>query len=372
MKQSWKRIMAAAALTAALVGTVWAAGGTSDDPVISLSYLQQKFTPQLEADVQQATYDGLGTVYGDQLRAAVDSYAAVRLTAQKQQSAVLQKAEGVLLLKQGDVLTAAPGCKVTVKNGSLIADTSYLVDVTGGSVVTKYAALTPGHLYMMGDTSTGELKVQTATCEVTVNGSYSLSPSDSVDYGSRVRALEQMGLFLGTNTGFQLEATADRAQGLVMFLRLLGLEDEALAYTGSCPFTDVKDHWAERYVAYGYSQGLTGGTSPTTFSPNSKITCQQYATFLLRALGYTENEDFTYANAVNDLTDQGILTAAEARGLSSGDFARYKMAYLSFAGLFGVDQEQGGLLMNDLVDSGAVTRQQLAQGLAQVTGGKIS
>ena len=181
-----------------------------------------------------------------------------------------------------------------------------------------------------------------------------------------------MGLFLGTNTGFQLEATADRAQGLVMFLRLLGLEDEALAYTGSCPFTDVKDHWAERYVAYGYSQGLTGGTSPTTFSPNSKITCQQYATFLLRALGYTENEDFTYANAVNDLTAQGILTAAEARGLSSGDFARYKMAYLSFAGLFGVDQEQGGLLMNDLVDSGAVTRQQLAQGLAQVTGGKIS
>ena len=35
-------------------------------------------------------------------------------------------------------------------------------------------------------------------------------------------------------------------------------------------------------------------------------------------------------------------------------------------------QDQGGLLMNDLVDSGAVTRQQLALGLAQVTGGKIS
>ena len=202
MKQDWKRVMAAAALTAALVGTVWAAGGTGDDPVISLSYLQEKFTPQLEADVQQAVYDGLGTVYADQLRAAVDSYAAVRLTAQKQQSTVQQKDEGVLLLKQGDVLAAAPGCKVTVKNGSLIADTSYLVDVTGGSVAAKYAALTPGRLYMMGDTSTGELKVQTATCEVTVNGSYSLSPSDSVDYGSRVRALEQMGLFSRHQYGF--------------------------------------------------------------------------------------------------------------------------------------------------------------------------
>ena len=70
----------------------------------------------------------------------MDSYAAARLTAQKQQSTVQQKDEGVLLLKQGDVLTAAPGCKVTVKNGSLIADTSYLVDVTGGSVAAKYAA----------------------------------------------------------------------------------------------------------------------------------------------------------------------------------------------------------------------------------------
>ena len=268
MKQYWKRIMAAAALTAALVGTVWAAGGTGDDPVISLSYLQQKFTPQLEADVQQVLYDGLGTVYGDQLRAAVDSYAAVRLAAQKQQSAVQQKGEGVLLLKQGDMLTAAPGCKVTVKNGSLMADTSYLVDVTGGSVAAKYAVLTPGRLYMMGDTATGELKVQSATCEVTVSGIYSLLPSDSVDYGSRVRALEHMGLFLGTNTGFQLESTADRAQGLIMFLRLLGLEDEALAYTGSCPFTDVKDHWAERYVAYGYSQGLTGILSKRGIASN--------------------------------------------------------------------------------------------------------
>lgn len=372
MNRYWKRILGATVLTAALIGSVWAVGGTGSDPVISLSYLQQKFTPQMESDVEQAIHDGLGTTYADGLRSAVESAAAVRLAVQKQQATVQQKGEDVLLLKQGDMITAAPGCKVTVKNGSLVADTSYLVDVTGGNATAKYAVLTPGRLYMMGDTNTGELVVRSATCEITINGVYRLSPSDSVDYGSRVRALEQMGLFLGTNTGFQLESTADRAQGLVMFLRLLGLEDEALSYTGSCPFTDVKGHWAERYVAYGYSQGLTGGTSLTTFSPNSKITCQQYATFLLRALGYTENEDFTYANAVSDLVDQGILTTAESRSLASGTFVRYKMAYLSFAGLFGVDQTDGGLLMNALVNAGAVSRDQLARGLAQVTGSKIS
>lgn len=372
MNQHWKKILGAAAAVAVLAGTVWAVGGTGSDPVISLSYLQQKFQPQLEADARQAIHDGLGAVYGQELREAVESSAAVRLTAQKKQAAVKQKSSTVLLLKQGDMLTAEPGCKITVKDGKLLADTSYLVDVTGGSTVPKSSTLSSGHLYMMGDTTTGELVVQSATCEVTVNGVYALSPSDAVDYGSRVRALEQMGLFRGTNTGFQLEATSNRAQGLVMFLRLLGLEDEALAYTGSCPFTDVKGHWAEPYVAYAYSQGLTSGTSTTRFSPNSAITCQQYATFLLRALGYEEDQDFTYANAVNDLVGHDILTSAESRGLSSGAFYRYKMAYLSYAGLFGVDQDDGGLLMNALVDSGSVTRQQLAQGLALVTGGKIS
>lgn len=372
MNQHWKKILGTVTAAAVLAGTVWAVGGTGSDPVISLSYLQQTFQPQLLEETEQAIHDGLGGTYAQELREAVESSAAVRLGAQKQQSGVKQKASTVLLLKQGDMLTAEPGCKITVKDGKVLADTSYLVDVTGGTTVQKNSILSSGRLYMMGDTTTGELVVQSATCEVTVNGVYRLSPSDSVDYGSRVRALEQMGLFRGTNTGFQLEATSNRAQGLVMFLRLLGLEDEALAYTGACPFTDVKGHWAERYVAYAYSQGLTSGTSSTRFSPNSAITCQQYATFLLRALGYTENEDFTYANAVGDLSDKGIVTTAEGRSLSTGAFYRYKMAYLSYAGLYGVDQDNGGLLMNALVDSGSVTRQQLAQGLALVTGSKIS
>ena len=194
----------------------------------------------------------------------------------------------------------------------------------------------------------------------------------AADFTHCADALNDLGLFQGTGRGYALQNTASRVQGLVMFLRILGLEEEALAYKGSCPFTDVpKSHWAYSYVAYAYSQGLTTGTSATTFSPDRAITCQHYATFLLRALHYRENTDFTYNSAVADLSNLGLFSRTETASLSSGSFFRYKMVYLSYYALFGVDQDTGLLLMNQLVSDGAVSRQALADGLCRAVGGRI-
>ncbi|MBR2482059.1 MAG: S-layer homology domain-containing protein, partial [Oscillospiraceae bacterium] len=82
--------------------------------------------------------------------------------------------------------------------------------------------------------------------------------------------LYDLGLFRGTGTNadgspdFALEKPATRMQGLIMLIRLLGEEEEALAYEGPCPFTDVSGNSA-KYAAYAYSKGYTSGTSATTF-----------------------------------------------------------------------------------------------------------
>ena len=373
MKKRFFVLILAAVLAAAMAGSALGVGGTTDDPVVSLSYLEDVFTPELEKVWQQTVHDGLGSAARDAMLDAVETTSMARLEARQAASSVPQKANGTLLLQKGDLITASPGCKVTVKNGTLLADTSYLIDVTNGRAVTKNTTLSPKTLYMMGDTTSGELRVQTATCEITLSGIYCLTPATGPDYGSLALALGEMGLFQGTGTGYVLESTANRAQGLVMFLRILGLEDEALAYKGSCPFTDVpSDHWARPYVAYAYAKGLTTGTSATKFSPDRAITCQHYATFLLRALHYNEGSDFTYDTAVKDLQTTGLFTAAETSLLSSGAFNRYKMVYLSFYSLFGVDQQDGGLLMTRLVDDGAVTSKTLAAGLALAEGKRIS
>lgn len=360
----------ALALTAALAGSALGVGGTEDDPAVSLSYLEQVFTPELEAVWQRAVYGGLGGVYRDQLQTVTETAASVRLAAQEASASVPQRASGVLVLKQGDLLVALPGCRVTVKNGVLTAENDALVNITAGQAVATGGQLAAQTLYMAGGDAA--LEVQSATCEVTVSGVCRLDPSEATDYGSMAAALDAMGLFQGTGTGYVLESTANRAQGLVMFLRLLGLEDEALAYTGDCPFTDVPaDHWARPYVAYAYQEGLTTGTSATAFSPDRAITCQHYLTFLLRALGYDEGTDFTYASALDDGTDLDLFSAEEIAALSAGTFYRYRMVYLSYYALFGVDQASGQLLMNRLTADGVLTQEALAEGLVTVAGRRI-
>ena len=133
----------ALALTAALAGSALGVGGTEDDPAVSLSYLEQVFTPELEAVWQRAVYGGLGGVYRDQLQTVTETAAAVRLAAQEASASVPRRASGVLVLKQGDLLVALPGCRVTVKNGVLTAQMDREPPVLPLTVQTGRVPATP-------------------------------------------------------------------------------------------------------------------------------------------------------------------------------------------------------------------------------------
>ena len=138
-------------------------------------------------------------------------------------------------------------------------------------------------------------------------------------------ALYELGLFRGTGTDengkpvYELERTMSRTEALVMFVRLLGAEDAALACEYSHPFTDVPD-WADRYVAYAYENGLTRGIADTLFGADADATDNQYFTFLLRALGYEDGTDFDWEHAFV-LTDKLGITSIDAAD-TERDFLR--------------------------------------------------
>ena len=119
----------------------------------------------------------------------------------------------------------------------------------------------------------------------------------AANYTNCADSLHEMGLFQGTQNGYDLDRTPTRAEAAVMLVRLLGKEAEAKTLTYTAPFTDLKG-WEKPYVQYLYSNGLANGTSRTTFNPTGKCTAQMYATFLLRALGYSDTADFCYVNAI--------------------------------------------------------------------------
>ena len=137
-----------------------------------------------------------------------------------------------------------------------------------------------------------------------------------VQFEDEAEILHELGLFYGTGVNedgspvFALDKPATRMQGLIMLIRLLGEEEEALAYEGECPFTDVSGNSA-KYAAYAYSKGYTGGTSATTFG-NGPLKSNAFLTFVLRALGYDDGEgDFTYSTAILLAEKLNLITRGE-------------------------------------------------------------
>ena len=136
------------------------------------------------------------------------------------------------------------------------------------------------------------------------------------EFTDEAELLYDLGLFRGTGVNadgtpiFALEKPATRMQGLIMLIRLLGEEEEALAYEGPCPFTDVSGDSA-KYAAYAYSKGYTSGTSATTFG-NSALKSNAFLTFVLRALGYDDAAgDFSYSSAILLAEKLELITRGE-------------------------------------------------------------
>lgn len=157
------------------------------------------------------------------------------------------------------------------------------------------------------------------------------------------QALYDLGLFQGTGNNadgtpnFDLDRTPTRHEAVTMLVRLLGKDAEAKAGSWTTPFTDVAD-WAKPYVGYAYANGLTTGTSATTFGGEQTIDATQYLTFVLRALGYTSGTDFQWDSAWTKSDEIG-LTAGQYNA-STTSFTRGDMAVISNNAL-SVKKEKG-------------------------------
>lgn len=128
-------------------------------------------------------------------------------------------------------------------------------------------------------------------------------------------ALNELDLFRGTDKGYELEKNLTRAEGATLLVRVLGKEIEAKNWPmGNIPFKDVPA-WAIGYVGYAAANGITNGTSPTTFSPNDKLSDFMFLTLVLRTLGYTDqgvNPQFVWNNPYALAKQVGLIAKAQA------------------------------------------------------------
>ncbi len=167
--------------------------------------------------------------------------------------------------------------------------------------------------------------------------------------------LSALGVFRGSSNGFDLDREPTRLEGLIMLIRLLGVEDEALASSDqTSPFTDVP-LWGKGYVNYAYAHGLTSGVSPNSFGTNEFIDANSYMTFLLRALGYSDHAgDFSWSSALDFAKSQGFISENQWFELSSQDFLRDHVAKLSYDVLSLPMKDKDERLIDYLVAQGSI------------------
>ncbi|WP_304408047.1 S-layer homology domain-containing protein [Bacteroides acidifaciens] len=171
-------------------------------------------------------------------------------------------------------------------------------------------------------------------------------------------ALYGLGLFNGTGYNsdgtpiFDLDKVPTRNQAVTMLVRLLGKAHEAEQGTYNIPFTDV-DGWAKPYIGFAYANGLTSGTSATSYSGSQNTTAAQYITFVLRALGYTSGIDFQY-NTAWEFSDSIGLTDGRYSG-NTTTFTRGDVAVISYRALSCSLKGQNITLIDRLRKEGAIS-----------------
>ena len=330
-------------LTVTVVYALAAAGGASD-PLASLSYLTGTFTDAVDQRVEEKLdASDQALLNGD--AAPSDSGAATWTETR---------------LKAGDALTGSTGTGVLLLAGGMQVtfNSGAVVDVTTGTPVTSGSAITASHRYLVAEETTAVFTVTSKTAVVDYQGPYAFSYSTNTDYNAIAAARKTMHLFQGSFTGYgdgyDLEVAPTRLQALIMFIRVLGEENDALAYTGSTPFTDITPGTqSEKYGGYAYSKGYTNGVDAKHFGPNNTVSAAQFLTFLLRALGYKDGTDFTW-DSPWPLTDR--------LGISNGDynattktFLRADAAALSASTLYAKKKGSDKTLLKDLLDNGAIS-----------------
>lgn len=174
----WKPVFAALLVCALLaVGTAALAAGSSDDPLVSLSYLNKVFAPSVYEKVDQAVRDNEAALKAD-LDQAIDEWdkrlrdSQDSTPSQGGGSASFQ----VVTLTRGQTLTGEVGCEVMLRIGTAVCVADYapgLIDTTGGTTLNNGEDLQTNHLYMVTIPTRGV----TATADVVkvlARGSYTV------------------------------------------------------------------------------------------------------------------------------------------------------------------------------------------------------
>ncbi len=172
------RKKAAAVLLSALLlmGVVFSvlvgAQGTQDNPLVTLSYLKDVFTPAVLSDTQSKITEAERKYAGN----LNDKIAAYKAELQQGSTGGVSASFSVVDIPSGKTLRGAVGCEVMLRVGSagcVSPGSPGLIDATTGDVLENGGSLQKNHLYMVTVENRG-VQAAGGAVKVLVRGSYTI------------------------------------------------------------------------------------------------------------------------------------------------------------------------------------------------------
>lgn len=190
-----------------------------------------------------------------------------------------------------------------------------------------------------------------------------LLADEEQSYYYEAQELEKLGVFKGTNQGFELSREPSRLEALIMMMRMLGLEEDVLEREDSTSyFLDVPT-WGFEYVNLAYERGLTQGVDEKLFGMERQVDAKMFITFMLRALNYDDKKgDFQYQEAVEFALDIGMIDEELKEELDQETFTRNYVAKIVFNTLNAPLANDERTLSRYLIDAGKLAQAEQTKG----------
>lgn len=171
-----------------------------------------------------------------------------------------------------------------------------------------------------------------------VLGSFSFAFADEAKVDPAVEAgefLKKAGVLEGSDSGdLMLDKQLKRQDAVVLLSRLMKAEEEAKKFpvTEEYPtFKDITNNYYKPYLAWAQANKYYEGHNAEKFGYGEFLTAQQYATVLLRALGYEVNDAEAYKAAFETAKKLGIMKDLKVE--EKAEITRGQMAQMTFNAL---------------------------------------
>ncbi|MEN6460496.1 MAG: S-layer homology domain-containing protein, partial [Syntrophomonas sp.] len=182
--------------------------------------------------------------------------------------------------------------------------------------------------------------------------------ADGVKYEREAQTLNDLGLYKGIsveNFNPDLGSALNRETGIVMLIRLFGLETAAASITNAdeilSKFGDAGkiSGWAKNAVAYAVQNGLVVGYPDGTVGAKQPLNGKDYCSLILRQLGYAPN----YFQAPAELAAKGGISPDKIQLYSNKDLIKDDLVGISY-GCLKADDTEGTSVLENLVALGVV------------------